>query len=287
MDEAIDHVLDNATRSSNDLVRVYTPRIYARSAQLRPKESLALGKEVVAKLGVKLPSKPGIVSFLVGFFRVKRKLGKMDDDAILNLPNVYPYERNHIGAMTILSMMATCTYPANKTELYAEICFAMIKISLKHGLSAMSSHAFSLLAVVHSAMDDHEGAHRYSMLALKIVERYSRGKSEWLPRVSATVYGLVIPWSKPVAPSFDPLLNAHAIGRSSGDIEFAVLAGHFHGLNSWACGRPLKAIEKSHAAFYKEMVELKHETWLNLAAIHLQFFKKSDWHSRKSPIAPI
>ncbi|CAB9507748.1 expressed unknown protein [Seminavis robusta] len=273
MDQAIDQVLANATRSTSDTARACTTRIYALSARLKPKAALGLGKVVVAELGVVLPANPGIMSFLGGFIKLKRKLGKKSDKEILASPDIDPHARNHIAAMTILSMMATCTYTADECDLYPSIAFEMVKISLKHGLSAMSSHGFCLFAVVLVAMDDYENAHRYSQLALDIIDRYPHARAEWLPRVSSTVYGLVAPWKKPIATTLAPLLEAHAIGRDSGDIEFSVLAGHFHSLSSYVAGRPLAPIEKSHAAFYNQMVEMKHETWLAMAALLLQFIR--------------
>ena len=271
VDDTIGSILTNAL-SFCDKLRGYTTKIYSLGARRNLREALDLGKEVLTGLGEKLPAKPGVRHFLVELVGVNWRLRGKSDADLLGLPDIDATNGDKIAAMTILSMMAAYCF-CMEPELYPIICFRMVKISLKHGMSAMSSHAFAIFAIIESAVDDIDGAYRYAMLSLKLLERYATTKTAWLPRVYSNVYGMVAPIKVPVASVNSYLLEAYTVGKASGDLEMSMLSLHFTTINAYVGGLPLDKVEADHQIYVNMMEECKQGTWLALANLLLQFIQ--------------
>lgn len=75
--------------------------------------------------------------------------------------------------------------------------------------------AYALLLA--SAFGDVNNGYRVGQIALAILERFKA--KEWMARVYSAVYGLCFTWRDPFRHSLKPLLAAHRVGLSTGDIE--------------------------------------------------------------------
>jgi predicted ATPase len=79
--------------------------------------------------------------------------------------------------------------------------------------AGFAAYAF-LLA---NAFRDISNGYRAGEIALAILERFKA--KEWMARVHSFFYGMCNTWLQPLRESLKPLLVAHRVGLSTGDIE--------------------------------------------------------------------
>ena len=271
VDRAINDILANA-RSYNDKIRAYTTKIYSLAARLQMKAALDLGREVLANLGEKIPAKPGVIHFLLELYRVKRQLRGKSTSELLNLPDIDIENHRKLAAMTIMSMMSVYAFMA-EPELFPHLCLKMVSLSLKHGLSAISTQGFVIYGALLVALDDVDQGYQYGMLALEILNRYKRARAEWLPRTYANIYGVIAPWKMPISPSLGPLLKAHAVGMETGDLEFSMIAGYLRCQIAYLSGLSLKKIEEDLVVYVDLCAQCKQEMWMVMTGLQLQLVR--------------
>ena len=122
-----------------------------------------------------------------------------------------------VSAMQIMNVLFSSVF-CKQPLLAPLLATRMIRLSLEHGLCAVSSVAFAVYGILlvsnHSTIE--EGT-QMGELSFKIMDRFK--SRAWLPRVHAAVYGFIYGWTKPLPMLFEPLLRGYRIGLETGDIE--------------------------------------------------------------------
>ena len=145
-------------------------------------------------------------------------LRRKTDESLSRLPPMT--NPSKVAAMQILNVILLNCHTA-RPDLLPLINLRLVQLTLKYGLSALSSVAFSSYGMILcGVMNDFEGGYRYGQLSLSLLEKDNA--REWIPRVYAYYYGTIQHWKRPLSLSLKPLYQSHQIALETGDIEFAV-----------------------------------------------------------------
>jgi histidine kinase len=96
-----------------------------------------------------------------------------------------------------------------------------MELTLRYGMSAMSSTAFSCYSFIMAAIGDLRTADRFGRLSVVLLDQI--GIIESLPRVYAAYYGGVCAITHPNRDLLPKLLHGYDVGRQTGDLESACL----------------------------------------------------------------
>ena len=147
LDDLINEVLSHA-RSFEDSLVARSTQIYSLGSQDRQDEAIEICLETLNTLGESFSrSTPTRFQVFWGYLKVKKMLRGMKDDDILNLPKMKDTKK--LAAMNILNNTMLYMF-FNRPHLGALATMQMVKLTLKHGLCALSSIAFTLYGVLIS-----------------------------------------------------------------------------------------------------------------------------------------
>ncbi|CAB9510318.1 expressed unknown protein [Seminavis robusta] len=219
LDRLIDEVLENA-RTFEDSLPARSTKIYSLGSRNKQKEAIELALEALKEVGQTFPSnkEPSFVRLWHESRRMKRKLKPLSDEEILALPRMK--DPRAIAAMQIMNHVLL--YAILETpKLGALIIFRMVDLSIKFGLSAMSSIGFVAYGLLGSRDGATDEGIRYGKLAMKLCSRYKKGV--WLNRTHMLYYGTIYARKYPIRGCVQPLKDSYRTGMVKGDIEYSVL----------------------------------------------------------------
>jgi predicted ATPase len=101
---------------------------------------------MLEELGFTLPAKPTLVQALLRMRSLKRRLKDKSDECLLRLPKM-DSSSDKLAIMQILNILFSYSFVANQ-ELGPFIAEKMIRITLDHGLSVVSSVGFTLYGTI-------------------------------------------------------------------------------------------------------------------------------------------
>lgn len=263
VDEVVKSTLEYA-RCFDDKILAYTCQIYAFGARLRLKEAILLGLEVLDRLGESFPEKGSNAILMTNLFHIKFMLSRKTNKDILGLPDIS--SQTKLSAMSILNVLITHSY-LGRPDLFPFFALRMVKLSIKYGLSAISSMGFCCYGLLLSAIGDFDGGNRFGELSLCLLERYDSVMREWKPRVYMAYYGMIAHWKFPVKSTLEPLLEARQIGMLIGDYEYASASSFQYFCNASTAGIPLLTLEPPLRNALVEMKDRKQQAWLELLSL--------------------
>jgi hypothetical protein len=235
-------------------VQAQSTRIYALGLTDRPQEAIELGIDVLKDIDERFPRILYKMNILSEFVVVMRLLRGKSDEQLMRLPPI-ENERKLACLQVLQLMFVNCVLVRPMLAPYVNL--KMMKITLLHGLSPISSLAFAMHGMIClSAFHDVDSAVRYGQLGLKLLDSY--GALEYLPRVYAAYYGVVHGWRYPVRDSLEPLLRAHRVGLQTGDHEFAYICSNGYCFLALSGGVTLDTIMRRYAIFEASMMSSRH-----------------------------
>jgi histidine kinase len=260
MDELIDAVLSHS-RQALDKMQAQSTRIYVLGLTDRQQEAIELGIDVLKQFDERFPRMLYKMNVMSEFVVVKRLLRGKSDEQLMRLPPIED-ERKLACQQVLQLMFVNCLLVRPMLAPYVNL--KMMKITLRHGLSPLSSLAFATYGLIClSAFHDVDSAVRYGQLGLKLLNSY--GALEYLPRVYAAYYGVVHGWRYPISDVLEPLLRAHRVGLQTGDHEFAYICSTCYCFLALRCGVTLHAIMRRWAIFEASMLSTRHTMALRMS----------------------
>lgn len=270
MDVAVLEVLQNGL-DFKDMIRAYAAQVYALGARFMLQEAIDLGLQVLERFNefFSNPS-PNRKSCLRAFsspMKTKRKLSWKTKSQLLYMPDMNDPDK--LAAMGILNLLTTYSL-IGRPPLFPFIAARLVKLSLDHGLCAISAPGFAFYGLWLCSIGEPQAGYRYGTLALDILERYQNTITEWVPRVYSVFYGWIAPWKLPLQSTFSHTLHAHRVGLETGDIEYSCIGAHLYGVNAFFAGMPLPELEGSMRKFVDLMNKHKQGPWAAATAVQLQ-----------------
>ena len=270
MDVAVLEVLQNAS-SFRDMVRAYATQVYALGARFMLQEAIDLGLWVLERFGEDFgnhtPKRKSSLRRFSSPMKMKRILGWKSKSQLLYMPNMNDPDK--LAAMGILNLLTTYSL-IGRPCLFPYISARLVKLSLDHGLCAISAPGFAFYGLWLCSTGDVSKGYRYGTLALDILERYENTIAEWVPRVYSVFYGWIAPWKQPLRSTFAPTLHAHRVGLETGDIEYSSIGSHLYSMNAFVAGAPLQELEIEMSIFVDLMNRHKQGPWAAATSVQLQ-----------------
>jgi len=222
LDSLIAEVLDNA-RTLEDALPARSCQIYALGSRNKQFEAITIGLNTLEELGERFPGMtPSIISVLIEARKLKRLLRNKSDDDILGLPRMKDPKK--LAAMQIMNHFILYTVYASP-NLSALLAFRLVRLTIEHGISAISSVGFVIYGMILCRFDQIDDGFRFGELAMKnnVVFKHQ----VWMVRTYAGFYGAIYCRKYNVRGALEPLQTAYRVGMRTGDIEYAVVSAAY------------------------------------------------------------
>jgi len=212
----------------------------------RLNECLDVGLRTLKDLGHPgVPRKPRATHILGAFIKQTWMLKGKSDDHLLNLPVLT--DAKQLRILRQICDMGLVAYLAGVMDLIPILNCSMMGISLRLGISGLAPLAFAQYGFVLSVLNDFNGAFRFAMLALRLMDRFGED-----PR--ATYYvNLLRHLKKPIHDSVNAMLHVYHTSFSRGDMKYAGQACIMNCGVRFESGLSLDSLLKDGFAFCRQL----------------------------------
>ena len=272
--ETIADIYENTT-SPNDKHRAQFVHLEALSSANRLSEGLDVGRKILSELGERFPTNPLAPTVLMGLLGCHMKLKRKSDADLLDLPKI----RNpaKVAAMRHLGTLVAIAFFVQRKDLVGMYACRMIELSLRYGSDEQTSFAFAIYAFGLTTRFDFANAHRFAMLALKVMDRFQPDR-----RTLILVYGVLSHLRTSVRAGLPKLLQGYRLAMEIGDKEHA-----FHGSSMYMAaglyaGIPLGRLALDLDSFISEAggTDGRQELSWNTLAIFSRYIVRLIGHCR-------
>jgi predicted ATPase len=183
-------------------------------------EAIATGREALRALGTPMPSKASALSVLKQYARCRYLQGRRKTNDLLHLPELaHPV---HEAVIELVVALAPAAFFID-TNLLAWLELEGVALSLKHGVSPVSSYSFAVYGTVLSAVfGKHEEGDAFGRLALALNERFHNTKLA--ARLHFLYGGWHANWVRPFRDGVEFLRTAHQLATKYGDTAYETYA---------------------------------------------------------------
>jgi histidine kinase len=265
MDLKFKQVLTNA-KDLLEKVKPYEIRILAYKAENKLIDAINTGRELLAQLGEKFPSKANLVHVMLNLLKIKFMLIGKDNNKLENLPAMT--NEHKIASMRILADIASSSYWAVPT-FFPLVIFRMVELSLRYGNTAVSAFAFATYGVIMcGVLGDMKSGYSFGKLGLILLDKFKA--KEWKTQIYTPIYALINIWNEHVHNTLKPLQESYHIGLETGAIEFACINTNIYCINAYLSGKPLNRLEVETKAYSESFDAFKQETNYNYNEVYRQ-----------------
>ncbi|HEX6846520.1 MAG TPA: hypothetical protein VF144_06060, partial [Chitinophagaceae bacterium] len=255
------------SRTLIDLVKGYEIEIKTLIAQNKLIEAIRLGFEVLGKLSIKLPLKPGKLSVLKDLLQTRWLLRNKTADYFNRLPEMEDEQKN--AAMRIMSEISSASYFAIP-NLVPVLVFKMVSMTVKHGLSIKSPFSFAAYGYILSAhLSQVDKGSRMGEIAIQLARKIDADAV--MGSILATSNLFLDHWKKPLAGLQNDLDKAFKLSIEYGDNEYASYAAHNIVYHLFISGTSLHALSRK-----SEILDLQIEKFnQDLTLKRLRLFRQA------------
>ncbi len=246
------------SRTLIDSVKVHEIEIKKLIALNKLIEAIKLGLEILNKLGIKLPANPGKFSVLKDLLQTGWLLRNKTADYFNNLPEMK--EEKEKAAMRIMSEISSASYFA-VPNLVPVLVFKMVKMTVKHGLSAKSPFSFAAYGYILSAhLKQISKGRKMGEIAIQLARKIN---AEAVMGSLLTTSNLFLDhWTKPLPDISNDLEKAFKLAIEYGDNEYASYAAHNFVYHSFISGMPLHTLSKKAETLDLQVEKFKQDLTL-------------------------
>jgi predicted ATPase/class 3 adenylate cyclase/tRNA A-37 threonylcarbamoyl transferase component Bud32 len=268
--EKVDKLVNDLLKHSRSLIdstKGYEIDIKKLIAQNKPLEAVKLGLNILRKLGISLPLKPGRLQVMKGLLQTKFLLRNKSMEYFNNLTEMKEAKKN--AAMRILSDITSASFFA-VPSLVPLLVFKMISITVKHGLSRKSPFSFSAYGYILSVyFHEIDKGISFGEIALHLAKKINA--EELIGSILVTSNIFLVHWRRPFTETVHDLDKAFTSALESGDNEYASYAAHNIVYQLFIMGNRLQDLSKK-----AENLTLKIEKYKqDLTLKRLQLFRQS------------
>jgi PAS domain S-box-containing protein len=202
--------------SKVDQAAVYRLKVQFHVMKSENQHAVASALTCLRLFGIDLPAHPTQEQVQAEYETVWQTLDGRSIESLIDLPMMTDPELQ--AAMEILSVL---TPPAYFTDfrLYCLHLCRMVKVSMRHGTSGPSAHAYGYAGgVLGLAFHRYRDAHRFAKLACDLVEKH-----DFIAYRSKVHYamGTVAFWTLPIGTAIDFMRATYRTAIETGDLTFA------------------------------------------------------------------
>jgi PAS domain S-box-containing protein len=199
-----------------DQAAVYHLKVQFHVMKSENQQAVATALTCLRLLGIDIPAHPTWEQVQAEYETFWQTLNGRPIESLIDLPLMTDPELQ--AAMQVFSVL---TPPAYFTDfhLYCLQLCRMVKVSIQHGTSGASAHAYAFWGVVLGRVFHRYGeGYRFAKLACDLVEKHGFIASQAKVYVSM---GAVAVWTQPIATAIDFTRTAFRAAIETGDLIFA------------------------------------------------------------------
>ena len=240
--EAHDRLSTLSERAANRIEdsAVACLRVALYMTQVQFDRAVEVCLEYLRRVGVEWSPHPTKDEVEQEYAKIWRQVGARAVEQLVDLP--LTNDPDCRATFDVLSVLAT---PAWFTDgnLHDLVGAYMTNLSLEHGNSDGSCHAYALLGTILGAtLGQYQAGFRFGKLAVDLVEKYG------LDRFKARVYNAfghhIVPWTRHLHDGRAWNRRAFNAAKESGDLTFAAFSSSNMVANSLAGGDPLEDVQR-------------------------------------------
>ena len=258
--------LQQRAKTDEQRVRVLSLRLQSYISVRDFTAALAVGREALQLLGVKLPEQAGLGQMLIELLKTKRSIGARTIDDLRLLPHMH--ESKHLRVQQLLMTMTAPVYFI-RPNLFPIIVFKMIQLALRHGHSPVSAYAFNVYGVLLcAAFGNIEAGYAYGRFGLELLE--SMDSRELRGKTIMVFHSSVHHWKEPLREALPEFVRAYQAATTVGDFEYAALSGLGFCAYSYLAGLDLASLEPRFLKYIGALSEMREWSHLPLIKIFAQ-----------------
>ena len=259
-------VLDRAS-SPLDAVAAYRVRMRARTAQNQMMDAVRIGLQVLERLGVILPEKPGQPDIAREVQAIRSAIAGREPEDLVSLPPMTDPEK--LAATEIMATLAAAAF-MTVPELFTLTILRRVNLMIQYGNTPMAADVYvSFGASLCGALGDLDLGYRFGKLALSLSERpEARSKRSYVCFFFSVFIGH---WKESLQDTLPILMEAYHAGLETGDFEYAARALFLYSYGLYMTGRPLEAAEAEIIPYHHIVKhQFKHGVVANMIEIYQQ-----------------
>ena len=249
-------VISQHAQNVLDEVKAYEINLLVHVAQRKSSQAIALGQQILEKLGVSISTMPTSAEIQQTWTEVGTLMpSDQNTQSLLELPVMT--DTYALAALQILNSMAATVY-LTQPQLFPLIVLAQIKLSLLHGNTAVSAGAYARYSfMLCSKRSDISSGYEFGRLAIELSERFDhKGIST---RVLLMFGALTLPWTLHLKESIPLLQEAYRNGLESGNLDGAALSHYYESQSSYLVGQELDDLAHKVATYSAQIQQIKQE----------------------------
>lgn len=230
-------------RTPVEAMKAYSILIASHNARGRFVDSIGIGLEALALLGIELPSDPAEIGRVTGeeLGLLRERLAQRSIESLIDLPPMK--DPKLIEAIRILVYLTSTAYIGHP-QIYPLIVAKQVNLSIEHGNAPQSAVSYSSYAVLNSpgGLSDLDTSYRFGELALAMLDR--EGKSENVTNINFVFGTFVSHWRNHLSSSIPYLATACVASLEMGDFEYVKYSATFEAFYSVLLWRDLAAVRE-------------------------------------------
>lgn len=241
-----------------DQVKVYEVQLSACTAQVKPKQAVEMGIEVLKLLGVNFPEQPSPADIQEKLEATAQLFTDNPIGNLIDLPEMV--EPNQQAALRILSGLVSPAYITAPAFLPL-IILEMVQLSVQYGNAPLSAFAYGLYGLILSGvLQEIETGYEFGKLALNLVDRLNANSLK--TKIFYTVAAHLLHGKHHLKESLPLLHEGYERGLETGELELGYSAKEISQF-SYFIGLELQELVQDVANYSKALAHLRQETALN------------------------
>ncbi|MDB6043847.1 MAG: multi-sensor signal transduction multi-kinase [Gammaproteobacteria bacterium] len=207
--------------SKVDQAAVYQVKVLLHTVKSENPQAVASALTCLRLFGIDLPAHPTVEQVQAEYETVWQTLNGRPIESLIDLPLMTDPELR--AAMQVLSVLSSPAYFTDFHLFCLQVC-RMVSISMQHGTSGASAHAYSYCGfMLGLVFHRYAEGYRFAKLACDLVEKHG------FIAYGAKVYhamGLVGFWTQPIGSAIDFMRAAFRTATETGDLTTACYSVH-------------------------------------------------------------
>jgi predicted ATPase/class 3 adenylate cyclase len=238
-------------RTLLDKVPAYELQIIAHIARHEMSEALAIGRQILAELGVSLPADPSKATAVAAVLRTSWRMRAETEETLLQRPRMVDPRR--LAAMRLLSLLGTPAY-LTSPHLLPVIVAEALALALEFGTSEWAADSLLSWSAIQVAVGALAKGYRMGVAAERLIDAI--GAAGLRARIKTNFNLLIRHWVEPLRNTIEPLRVSSFEARRYGDLTSASVAAVTTGFYMLAGGYPLAEVEAVAEANHKLVTQL-------------------------------
>ena len=243
--------------------------VEVRMAGNEMEETITVAKRALKELGIKMPRRITVVAFLLKLRKVRRLVGRKQDEDILGLPIMLDRTISTAVKLLVHLCMYCLLQDADMLAVYSAL--VATELTMKGGgfLSPYSANCFTIYGIAEVGLGNIHRGVRFGELAMKLIDQIPCKEAE-CPTICMGLT-MLLHWKTPLREIYPILEHALDIGFEIGDVVY----GSVCIANCFAVrcllGEHLESLEEFMRSTYSRRCDLKQDAMIRWAQPCMQF----------------